>query len=166
MKTSSLLLVFIFAAASLVSGQTRTVTNNDLAKYKTQRESAERELRENYAKLGLPSPEERAKLDEKEAKEMSELAARLRASRIAGENARRSSYSQTAQPIQAIVVIESGVPVYYYPWQGGWYRHIRQDTDRKYYLPQQNGYFAGGQFWPTGPRGRMQPVFRRSSNEK
>gem|GEM_PF-6675518 len=28
-------------------------------------------------------------------------------------------------PIQAIVVVESGVPVYYYPWQGGEHRYAR-----------------------------------------
>jgi DNA gyrase/topoisomerase IV subunit A len=160
MKASGLFLVFMLAASVVVSAQTRTVTNNDLKKYKTERERAERELREDYQRLGLPSPEERAKLNEKEAKEMSELAARLRNSRIAQENARRAAEEVTISaqpPVQAIVVVESGQPVYYYPWQGGWYRYPGSYMGGRR-LPQQNGYFAGGQFWPTGPITRPRPA--------
>jgi hypothetical protein len=146
MKASGLFLVFMLAASVVVSAQTRTVTNNDLKKYKTERERAERELREDYQRLGLPSPEERA--------------ARLRNSRIAQENARRAAEEVTISaqpPVQAIVVVESGQPVYYYPWQGGWYRYPGSYMGGRR-LPQQNGYFAGGQFWPTGPITRPRPA--------
>ena len=157
MKASVLFLVFmVFAFTANAFAQTRTVTNRELTTYRTAREAAERELREDYARLGLPSPEERAKLNAREAKEMSELAARLRASRVASENARRVTRETTPNsPIQAIVGVESGVPVYYYPWQGGWYRYARPFGPR-----QREGYYAGGQFWPTGPRTRERPIAR------
>ena len=160
MKASVLFLVFmVFAFTANAFAQTRTVTNRELTTYRTAREAAERELREDYARFGLPSPEERAKLNAREAKEMSELAARLRASRIASENARRvTRETMPNPPIQAIVVVESGVPVYYYPWQGGWYRYARPFGP--FGPRQREGYYAGGQFWPTGPRTRERPIVR------
>ena len=48
----------IFVAANLTAAQTKTVTNSDLEKYRQKRLQAERDYRENYAKLGFPSPEE------------------------------------------------------------------------------------------------------------
>jgi hypothetical protein len=59
---NKLLLTFglIFAFANIVSAQTstKTVTNDDLAKFRVKRESAEAEYRAKYKELGMPSPEE------------------------------------------------------------------------------------------------------------
>ena len=52
---------FVLSAAFAVGAQTKKVTNADLEKYRTERLKAEKDLRENYAKLGFPSPEELAK---------------------------------------------------------------------------------------------------------
>ncbi len=73
------ILVFSFIATVSASAQTRTVTNNNLEKYRQKRLAAERDLRENYERLGFPSPEELDRQIERNRVERSELAARLRA---------------------------------------------------------------------------------------
>lgn len=68
----------IFVTANLAVAQTKTVTNSDLEKHRQKRLAAERDYRENYEKLGFPSPEELARQIEQDKKERSELAERLR----------------------------------------------------------------------------------------
>lgn len=85
-KRWSLILVFISIAVVLATAQTRTVTNGDLEKYRQKRLAAERDLRENYERLGFPSPEEMEKQAEKSRAEKSALAARLEAENIAREH--------------------------------------------------------------------------------
>ncbi len=79
-----LVLIFSFIAAS-ASAQTRTVTNEDLEKFRQKRVAAERDLRENYERLGFPSPAELEKQIEQSRIERSELAARLRAENLESE---------------------------------------------------------------------------------
>lgn len=79
------ILVFSFIAAVSVSAQTRTVTNDNLEKFRQKRLAAERDLRENYERLGFPSPEELEKQIEQSRVERSELAARLRAENLESE---------------------------------------------------------------------------------
>jgi hypothetical protein len=50
-------LVLGFIAYGSTLAQTKTVTNADLEKYRQKRLQSEREYRENYEKLGFPSPE-------------------------------------------------------------------------------------------------------------
>ncbi|MDQ3321696.1 MAG: hypothetical protein M3525_04460 [Acidobacteriota bacterium] len=75
-------LLFILCLFSLASGaaiaQTKTVTNKDLEKFRQNRLQAEREYRENYAKLGFSSPEELKRQREQDRKERAELAERIR----------------------------------------------------------------------------------------
>lgn len=61
--------------------QTKSVTNADLDKFKAKRLSAEKDLRENYVKLGFPSPEELERQFEKDRVEREALSARLTAER-------------------------------------------------------------------------------------
>ena len=67
------------------TAQTKTVTNADLAKFAEKRVNAEREYRENYERLGMPSPEELEKQNAVDAAEREELSRRLRAERIQRE---------------------------------------------------------------------------------
>ncbi|MCD9186794.1 MAG: hypothetical protein LUM44_10195 [Pyrinomonadaceae bacterium] len=74
----------IFSILFLIStlsafAQTRTVTNADLEKYRQARVKAEREYRENYKRLGMPSPEELERREAERKRETAELSARLRA---------------------------------------------------------------------------------------
>jgi len=75
----------LFAFVCSASAQTKTVTNKDLEKFKTKRIAAEKELRENYAQLGFPSPEELEKQNVQSAKERFALFEKLQAERLERE---------------------------------------------------------------------------------
>ena len=77
--------IVILMGVSYIGAQTLEITNADLEKFRAKRIAAEKELRENYAKLGFPSPEERERQAEKEAKERTALVDKLRADRLERE---------------------------------------------------------------------------------
>ncbi len=83
----SIAVVFGCMVAFVCSGvaQTRTVTNADLEKFKAKRIAAEKDLRENYARLGFPSPEELEKQNAQSQKERFALFEKLQAARIERE---------------------------------------------------------------------------------
>ena len=83
MKKRILLLIgLIFISANAVAAQTRAVTNEDLEVYRQKRLAAERDLRENYERLGFPSPAEMQKQIERSNAEGSALSARLEAEKL------------------------------------------------------------------------------------
>ena len=152
--------LFLFAIICLVatvcvSAQTRTVTNMDLEKYRQQRLQADRDYRENYERLGMPSPDEIEKrLAEKRA-EMDRLADKFRDERF--EIDRIETAQQAAANNQA-------EPNYYMPqYDGGYFitgygigdRGFRRSIRTR----QPRGYFVGGQFWESPPRA-IYPMFR------
>ena len=125
---------FILTATIAAFAQTKTITNADLEKYKQKRLTAEREYRENYVRLGFPSPEELAQRNAQSQRELSEYSARLRRERLAEEYANslqnQTNYTQTA-------------PEYY-----------RQTTRTNYfgYYPQSFGYSNYNYFRPRPNR--------------
>lgn len=149
------------AAVSAQGRQTgRQITNFDLEKYRDARLAAEKDLRENYAKLGFPSPEELERRREKSRLETEALAAKLRTDRIEQERieAQREAASRVTVYNRDIVrqndwYLSSGY--YYSPYVN---RYPRPRTQ------EQTGYFAGGQFWPTGPATKPRPLFVRPRN--
>lgn len=162
--TQKLFFVFCFIAVAAVAGigQTRTITNADLEKYRQDRIKAETDLRENYARLGFPSPEERARQNAQAAKEREALSARLQkeelererldAERAAAE-ARSMTYYRRQQPTEVLPGYYDFGYTYYW-WNGRRYRVPRSN------FYQQPGYFAGGQFWPTGSSSPPRPLVR------
>lgn len=153
-------IAFVLCSAVVSLAQTRTLTNADLAKYRTARENAEREYRENYERLGLPSPEELERKRQIEREETERVAARLRSDRLEKERlelARRlSSWTETRSPIY---LINTGTDpgwagVYYSVPRGRRYSNVR--------TARGTGYFAGGNFWPAPvPDQRLRPAFGR-----
>lgn len=109
MKTAALITSVILMSAVAGLAQTRTVTNFELEKFQQQRLTAEREYRENYKRLGFPSPEELDKQRDEDMKARVALAYQLRQARIekerlelerhglAVEAARRESESQVIE---------------------------------------------------------------------
>lgn len=152
------LICFILASVVVAVSQTKTVTNFDLEKYAQERVKAEKDLCENYKQLGFASPEEMARRYAADAKEREDLAARLRQERVERErveaereaNARATAayyrYSQSQQRETQYVE-----PSYF--WSYG--RRYRVPPQTIQY--QQPGYYAGGQFWPTGSRTPQAP---------
>lgn len=99
------ILALSFITAVSAVAQTRTVTNSDLEKFRQERLAAEKDLRDNYEKLGFPSPEELEKQIERSRVERAELSARLQADNLErerinlerqiAENEARNNYYQS-----------------------------------------------------------------------
>ena len=149
-----LLFVFciIVGLSGLVAAQARTVTNFDLEKYRSERIRGETDYRENYARLGFPSPAELERRREKSRIENEEFAAKLRAERLETERsdaARPRSYVYYQNAPARTEQIYADFPYFY-----SYGRYHRYGPRQTYNQP---GYYAGGQFWPTpvqtpGPR--------------
>ena len=171
MKIRSLGLVFLFlAAAAMVSAQ-KTLTNADLERYRADRMRAEDQLRQDYARKGI-TPEEVAQRNKESQKEMIELSAKLRAERLAEERlaAERLAAEQAAaasrqaagsQFIYQDPYYWGGYGSYGYGGYGYGYGYgnrfgARRGFGRFPYLQQ--GYYAGGQFWPTTPATPPRPA--------
>lgn len=163
MKGRNLLL---FATSAMLIGsasaQTTTVTNKELEKYRQERLRAERELRDEYIRLGFPSPSEMARREEQANRERSDLVRELRNRRAESFAAESFVIQQERQPI----VISSGVVPYYQPMLPYYYysygdRRHRPHVRRPY---GQSGYFAGGQYWPTGNRTPSRPLIQVKRN--
>ncbi len=85
-KQAIFVLGFIFIVSGFASAQeAKVVTNADLEKFKEKRLAAEKDLQENYAEMGFPSPEEIKKQNEESRRELNELADELREERLARE---------------------------------------------------------------------------------
>jgi len=133
MKFNITIAVAIMMALSVcVFGQTKTITNSDLAKYREKRLDAEKQLRENYAKMGFVSPEDQAKQNAADDKARFELFQRLQADRLERERIeaerQRAIAAQQSVVIQPQIIIErqdAGGYLYgysvlgnrHYPWR-------------------------------------------------
>lgn len=131
-KRTIFVLGFIFIFSGFVLGQTKTVTNADLEKFRQKRLKAEKDYRENYAAMGFPSPAELVKQNEESRRELNEFADQLRQERLARENQQASyDYYQTGneQNIDnsAYSYPNSGFIDRYYgqTYYNGYYRHRR-----------------------------------------
>lgn len=108
MRKSLFLILFGLAFAPFsVEAQTRTVTNADLEKFRAERLEAERQYRQNYERLGLPSPEELERRRTESARERDELSARLRAERIQREQFAAMASQSGAEPDGLVVIVEN-----------------------------------------------------------
>lgn len=150
----------ILVTAVSFSAQSKVVTNESLETYRQQRLKAEREYRESYEKLGLPSPDELEKRREQSRLETEELSAKLRAENLERERiaAEREAFARTNFHIyptgQANGRTQRNQTTYL------WSYNRRQILPVRRNAYQQPGYFAGGQFWPTGGRTKSQPLIK------
>jgi hypothetical protein len=156
-------LVFAVGGSCLSALAQRTVTNADLAKYCDQRVRAEDELRQEYARQGI-SYDEVMRRNKESQKQMIDLSSKLRAERlenerIAAELAAAAWNAEANRRAAAAIYLQE--PDY---WHGGWINGYGFGGGRRGRFGsrrfQQQGYFAGGQFWPTGPATRPQPMMR------
>ena len=147
-------LIFLFAG--FLSAQ-RTVTNADLEKYKQTRLQADKDYRDNYHRLGLPSPEELEKRREASRAETERLYDKLRAERIEAAKLAAMQAAATAHLAAAPQFIPFGIPysdpAYVFYSSGRFSRFNRNRGISQ-------GYVAGGQFWSTGPRTFPRPILR------
>ena len=158
---------FVLASAGIGAAQVKTVTNADLERYRDNREHGERQLRENYAKMGFPSPEELARRNEESNREMIDLATRMRADRLERERLEaqyRAQLNVSQRPTFIVLGTNGYEPGYFVQYGYGFGRGFRSGNRFRFNRPfttTTNGYFAGGQFWSTGPRTPAAPIVRR-----
>lgn len=162
-------LLFVLCFISLMAGASlaqarRTVTNSDLEKYREQRVVAEQALRDEYAKLGFPSPEERARRNVESQQQLLDLSKRLKAERLERERLeleREQLLLMNAPQLFPNVynnAVQPGEIFYPTVWGSGIGGFGRGRFGRGFHGRQQHGYFAGGQFWPQGPRTALRPL--------
>ena len=89
----------IFIAVGFVAAQTarRTVTNADLEKFRQKRLLAEKSYRENYERLGFPSPEELEARNERDRQTKSALSTRIERENYDRERIRREEEMRQSQ---------------------------------------------------------------------
>ena len=85
MKKAALFLGLVLSFAAVSFGQVRTVTNSTLQKFQQKRLDAERDYRNNYARMGFPSPEELDRQRDADMAARLQLADQLRTARLEKE---------------------------------------------------------------------------------
>src|SRR5688572_27868014 len=121
MKTAALIFGLTLTLAVTSFGQVRTVTNSTLSKFQQKRLAAERDYRENYARMGFPSPEELDRQREADLTARLQLADQLRQARLEKERLeleRRSLDLQAAQ-LEAEINDTNQVDSFYGTYFGG-----------------------------------------------
>lgn len=129
MKTAIVVFGLVISFAVVSSGQVRTITNSTLAQIQQKRLAAERNYRENYERLGFPSPEELDRQREVDMTARIELAEQLRKARLEKERLEleRRSLDLAALRLE-ILRLESEV----------------ESIDSRGYYPRGREYYGGG----------------------
>lgn len=132
LKKSVLLLSFMLSFSALAFGQTKTVTNADLEKFRQKRLQSEKNYRENYERLGFPSPEERERKRVADEQNLIEFSQQLEAQRLERE-AIQSEAENQALWLQS-QLLQSRTNRSNYDSNGYFYGG---------YVPFYNGYYGG-----------------------
>ncbi len=158
-------LIFLFS--SLTAAQTKTVTNKDLEKFRQKRLQAEREYRENYKRLGFPSPEELEQKRIADQKDLIEFSRQLELQRLEREAAQAEAENQALRAQNHYLQSfggssgyqSSGYIVGYSPYYYGYFNRYR--SNRYNYggrvVPNYPTGFFNLQFPPPAPPQRIRP---------
>ena len=142
-KKTVLFLSFILSFSVLAFAQKKTVTNADLEKFRQQRLEAEKNYRENYERLGFPSPEalERKRVtDEQNLIEFSQQleTQRLQREAIQADLENQSRFLQNQyQPLPDYTNYNSGAYIYgggYFPFNYGYNNYGRFSRRPRSYI--------------------------------
>jgi hypothetical protein len=164
-----LLFVFCLVLSLCITAvaQKRSVTNADLELYRQKRLAAERDYRENFERLGFPSPEELERRSEASQQATIALSERLRAERLQREQieAAQEALARQAAPASSFYPGYSDNTIYGAGWLDPFARLGRRGHGGirgRFRGP--TGYFAGGNFWPApvGSVGPPRPILRVS----
>ena len=155
MRRSIFVLCFVTLFSGFVLGQSKTVTNADLEKFRQKREAGERNLKAYYAKKGL-SEADIAKQEAAEAEAREALSARLRSERLEREWLEHERMEREMAPPQVNVYVpqqeqnNNGYLGYqtqynpYYPYYPNYY---------PYGIPRNRRYENSGPRWRATPMG-------------
>lgn len=144
------ILCSIFVAANLTVAQTKTVTNSDLEKHRQKRLEAERDYRENYSKLGFPSPEELEKQIEQSRAEREELSKRLEIENRQNQgdfqsraNVLRSEIASVEAQIAYLRIEANNLPESRIKFYSSGYFPLPNTTFPPFYQSGAGGYYQG-----------------------
>ena len=163
----ALLLIAVGLAAVPAFAQTKTVTNATLKKFSDERVQADRDLNQNFDRLGFSSPEERERRLEAWKRENDELLDRWNKERADQQNAealaaQAAAIGQLNQPVQPSY--QPSYPsynpnqiwgyggVYADPYGLGFpnrYGYYRDRYGRIHPIFPPSGSVSGGVFWPA-----------------
>jgi hypothetical protein len=164
MKAAVSILGFVFVLAGVSLGQqVPTITNSTLKEFKQKRLAAERDYRENYDKMGFPSPEELERQRQEDLTARMEISDQLRQARyeeqrlalerqrveleaIRIDNDRIAAEQKAAADQRAA---ERHVPYFGYPNYGGYIYRRRYRSGYPYIIPFTNPYRNGGGYRAT-----------------
>ncbi|MBA3352004.1 MAG: hypothetical protein H0U23_06185 [Blastocatellia bacterium] len=150
MKTAIVVFGLVISFAVVSSGQARTITNSTLAQIQQKRLAAERNYRENYARLGFPSPEELDRQREVDMTARIELAEQLRKARLEKERLELERRSLDLETRRLETEVERRLET-----------EVESTDSGGYYG---GGYFSGyGAFESGFSRGRYPGRFRRGA---
>lgn len=142
------ILCSIFITVSFASAQSakRTVTNSDLEKFKQKRLIAERDLRENYEKLGFPSPEELEKQRKANDEVRQKLSERLLRERLQREQSQIEQLYWQSQNNSDVYYVQDSNGYGYYPYYSGSYYNYPRRANFYYgnRYQQNRSYVTGG----------------------
>ncbi|MEP7149070.1 MAG: hypothetical protein ABI857_09330 [Acidobacteriota bacterium] len=177
MKKVALIFGLVLSMAMIGIGQVRTVTNSTLQKFQQKRLAADRDYRENYARLGFPSPEELDRQRESELAARLSIVEQLREARVANERLeleRRNLDIEAASIDNAAARVEESRPNgVYFGTYGGYFGNYRGGSYPYGYYRRYRGYFpkarifSGGGYRATpvgvypNPSPRMRPIISR-----
>jgi hypothetical protein len=132
-KQIAVLLSLIFSLSIVSMAQTKTVTNADLEKFRQKRLQAERNYRENYERMGFPSPAELERRNEEDRIQREALSEKLRKERLERESIEAQEERNRA-PERQNQYVQNNPDQYYQT--GGYYNN---------YLPY--GYVTNSNNW-------------------
>jgi hypothetical protein len=119
MKVAIFALIVGLGSVVGVVAQDLTITNAEIEKFRQKRLAAEREYRENYAKMGFPSPAELEKQLEQDRLDNEKLAARLSQERVERERIeamRMQAAAQAAAGPQTVITMQQPQQQTYNPY--------------------------------------------------
>jgi hypothetical protein len=137
-KKTVLFLSFILSFSAVAFAQTKTVTNADLEKFRQKRLQNEKNYRENYERLGFPSPEQLERKRVEDEENLIEFSQQLETQRLQREAIRAEIENQSLllqnqyQPSPEYSNYDSGAYIYggYLPFNYGYDNYGRYNNRR------------------------------------
>lgn len=147
MKKAALILGVVISFALVGFGQ-RTVTNSTLEKFQQKRLAAERDYRENYLRMGFPSPEELDRQRDADMAARIQIADQLRQARLEKERVELERHNldlEAAAFEDSRAIVENGNGIYggfSGGYSGGFYNDGRRHRRFRGRYPISGGYRA------------------------
>ena len=179
-KQITVFLGLILTLSSAAIAQTKTVTNSDLEKFRQKRLQSERQYRENYERLGFPSPEELERKRIEDEKKLIEYSRQLELQRLEREALQTEAENEMLRSQNQYLQSQfynsgyqtGGYVVGYSPYYGynNFYRPRRGSRNRLLYdstnFQKYNPTFFNLQFPPPRPPQRILAPRTRTNNPR